>query len=66
MPPPIGIGCEDDVPPPDPGAVIATDNCGSVSVVHVSDVTAGGVEEEVEPWLRERLAREKAQQKSRR
>ena len=36
--PPIAVGCIDQVPPPNPGGVVATDNCGSVFVTLETNV----------------------------
>ena len=40
-PPNVQIECTGPIPPPDPNSVTATDNCGGVTVVFVSDVSDG-------------------------
>jgi hypothetical protein len=34
----ITVSCASQVPPPSPGSITATDNCGGVTVTHVGDV----------------------------
>ena len=37
----VTVTCAEDVPDPDPNLVSATDNCGPVTITHVSDVSDG-------------------------
>jgi hypothetical protein len=46
----ITIGCDDEVPAPDPGSVVATDNCsaqGDIAITWVQDIVEGTDCEEV-------------------
>jgi len=40
-PPGLEVQCRGDVPEPNPGAIVASDNCGSVTVNHSGDVSDG-------------------------
>jgi hypothetical protein len=41
-PAPVTVQCAADVPPPDPGAVATSDNCGGVvTVIHAGDTSSG-------------------------
>jgi uncharacterized repeat protein (TIGR01451 family) len=39
-PPAVTVDCPEDVPPPDPSSVWASDNCGPVTIEHVDDDTS--------------------------
>jgi hypothetical protein len=46
-PGPVSVECIEDVPPADINSIVATDNCGDVTVVHDGDVSDGNTCPEV-------------------